>query len=292
MILKPRTFCYFLREALHGLVRNRLMTLTAMGIITIGLFLFGLFFLITANLQYFTTLAWSEIELRVFLEPSITDPAAVGTQLAALPGVAKTTFTSKADGAAALEHMFGQKNLFLGNENPLPDAYSLTLTKTADPQEVTRLATAIPGVDEVVFGQDLVNFLELATRFTLIVGLTLLVLTALAVLYIVVNTIQLTVYARRNEIEIMKLVGATDTFVRWPFLLEGIVLGLCGAALAGFLLTEGYDLLVHRLHLYRRFLPLLAGQEIKLQLLVALFAMGLFFGGFGSHVSLKRHLKV
>lgn len=290
--MKPRTFFFFFREALHGLGRNRLMTVTAMGIITIGLFLFGMFFLITANLRYFTTLAWEEIELRVFLESTVHNPDTVGQQLAALPGVAKITFISKAEGAAALERMLGQDNLFLDGENPLPDAYNLTLSEKADPREITRLASGIPGVEEVVFGQDFVSFLEMIIKFTLVVGLTLLILTALAVLYIVVNTIQLTVYARRKEIEIMKLVGATDAFVRWPFMIEGIILGLLGAGLAVFLLTKGYAFLVHRLHLYRRFLPLLSGREIKVQLMAALFAMGLFFGGFGSHLSLKRHLKV
>lgn len=290
--MKLRTFFYFLREALKGLVRNRLMTLTAMGIITIGLFLFGMFFLITANFRYFTTLAWEEVEIRVFLEPAARNPEAVGHKLAALPGVAKVTFISKAEGAAALERMLGQKNLFLSGENPLPDAYTLKLTETADPKEVTRLASDIPGVEEVVFGRDFVEFLQMINHFTLVVGLIFLILTALAVLYIVVNTIQLTVYARRKEIEIMKLVGATDSFVRWPFLLEGVILGLLGAGLAVFLLTEAYAFLVQRLGLYRRFLPLRADQELKVQLMIVLFVMGLFFGSFGSRISLKRYLKV
>lgn len=290
--MKLRTFFYFLREALKGLVRNRLMTLTAMGIITIGLFLFGMFFLITANFRYFTTLAWEEVEIRVFLEPAARNPEAVGHKLAALPGVAKVTFISKAEGAAALERMLGQKNLFLSGENPLPDAYTLKLTETADPKEVTRLASDIPGVEEVVFGRDFVEFLQMINHFTLVVGLIFLILTALAVLYIVANTIQLTVYARRKEIEIMKLVGATDSFVRWPFLLEGVILGLLGAGLAVFLLTEAYAFLVQRLGLYRRFLPLRADQELKVQLMIVLFVMGLFFGSFGSRISLKRYLKV
>ncbi|NLY90605.1 MAG: ABC transporter permease [Firmicutes bacterium] len=290
--MKLRTFFFFLREALKGLVRNRLMTLTAMGIITIGLFLFGMFFLITANFRYFTTLAWEEVEIRVFLEPAARNPEAVGHKLAALPGVAKVTFISKAEGAAALERMLGQKNLFLSGENPLPDAYTLKLTETADPKEVTRLASDIPGVEEVVFGRDFVEFLQMINHFTLVVGLIFLILTALAVLYIVANTIQLTVYARRKEIEIMKLVGATDSFVRWPFLLEGVILGLLGAGLAVFLLTEAYAFLVQRLGLYRRFLPLRADQELKVQLMIVLFVMGLFFGSFGSRISLKRYLKV
>ena len=292
MPLKPRSFFYFLHEAFLGLVRNRLMTLTAMGIITVGLFLFGLFFLVTANLRYFTDLAWSEMELRVFLKPTATNQAAIGNQLSALPGVQNVTFIPKAEGAVALEKMFNNKHLFLDGENPLPDAFNLTLMKNVDPEALSRLVTTIPGVDEIVFGQDFVKFMEIAIRLVLIAGLILLFLTGLAVLYIVVNTIQLTVYSRRKEIEIMKLVGATDSFVRWPFLLEGMILGLLGAGLALLLLNEGYAYLVYRLQHYRRFLPLLTGEDIKLILAVTLLSMGLFFGGFGSHISLKRYLKV
>lgn len=290
--MKPRTFFYFLREALHGLVRNRVMTLAAMGIIAIGLFLFGLFFLLTANLHHLTTLAWEEVEIRVFLAETVKDPEKIGAQLAALPGVKKVKFVSKAEGAAMLEQMFGQQDLFLGDENPLPAAFNLSLLKGADLEGLVSAAAALPGVEEVVFKKDFVRFLEIIIRLTMIFGLALLLLTGFAVLYIIINTIQLTVYARRKEIEIMKLVGATDAFVRWPFLLEGILLGLLGAGLAFIILREGYAFLVQKIHLYRGFLPLLSGPEFGCQLAVALMAMGLFFGGLGSHVSLKRHLKV
>ena len=201
-------------------------------------------------------------------------------------------FVSKAEGAAALEKMLGNQNLFLDGENPLPAAFNLSVQETADLQTLTRLASAIPGVEEVVFKQDFVRFLEIVIRLIMIFGFALLFLTAFAVLYIVVNTIQLTVYARRKEIEIMKLVGATDAFVRWPFVLEGIILGLLGAGLALLILREGYGFLVHKIQFYRRFLPLLSGPELELKLMAVLLGMGFFFGALGSHVSLKRHLKV
>ncbi|NLM37884.1 MAG: ABC transporter permease [Firmicutes bacterium] len=290
--MKPRTFFYFLREALRGLVRNRVMTLTALGIITIGLFLFGLFFLLTANLHHLTVLAWDGIEVRVFLEPTVTNPEKIGAELAALPGVKKVKYVSKAEGAAALERMLGNQNLFLNGENPLPAAFNLSVQEAADLPTLARQAAAIPGVEEVVFKQEFVKFLEIAIRLIMIFGFALLSLTAFAVLYIIVNTIQLTVYARRQELEIMKLVGATDTFVRWPFLLEGIILGLLGAGLALLFLREGYSFLVDRIQHYRRFLPLLSGPELELKLTAVLLGMGLFFGGFGSYLSLKRYLKV
>jgi cell division transport system permease protein len=124
------------------------------------------------------------------------------------------------------------------------------------------------------------------------VGLILISLTVFAVLYIVINTIQLTVYARRQEIEIMKLVGATDSFVRWPFLLEGVYLGIIGALISIFLLLEGYTILYGKAKSFTRILPVLSGFEVTTDLIVFLLAMGIFFGVLGSSLSVRRYLKV
>jgi len=290
--LKPRTFLYFFREAFRGLVRNSLMSLAAIGIITIALLLFGLFYLFTVNLQHLGDLAWDKIEIRVFLEQNVEQVEEIGTKLAALPGVKSIKFIPKQEGAAALEKLLGNKNLFTEEDNPLPHCFNLSLTEGANIDEISRLASKVPGVEEVVFGQAFVKFLKIAIRIGLIVGMVFLLLTVCAVLYIVINTIQLTVYARRKEIEIMKLVGATDAFVRWPFLLEGMVLGLGGAALALILLTEGYTILIRKLSAYHNFIPLLPRAQVNSPLIIFLFTMGICFGAIGSLFSIKRYLKV
>ena len=241
--LKLRTFPYFLREAFRSLFRNSLISLASVAIITIALLLFGLFFLFIANLQHLGKLAWDQVEIRVFLEQGYKTPKVVGQQLAALPGVKNVKFIPKAEGVVFLEKTLGEKNLFSADENPLPDCYSLSLTDGAKPAEIARQAAALPGVEEVVYGQAFARFLRLALRLGMVVGFILLSLTVLAVLYLVINTIQLTVFARRQEIEIMKLVGATNAFVRWPFSSKDHPRPR-GAVLASMLLTEGYNILL------------------------------------------------
>ncbi len=288
--MKIRTFPYFLREAFRSLFRNSLLSLASVAIITIALLLFGLFFLFIANLQHLGELAWEQVEIRVFLEQGYKNPQTVGQQLAALPGVKNVTFIPKEEGAIFLEKILGEKNLFSAEENPLPDCYRLSLTGTAEPAAIARQAASLPGVEEVVYGQAFTRFLRLVLRLGLVVGVVLLCLTVLGVLYLVINTIQLTVFARRQEIEIMKLVGATNAFVRWPFFLEGIILGLGGAMLASVLLTKGYSFLLQQLSSYSRFIPLLSGNGINRTLILALTAMGLCFGGLGSLFSVRRYL--
>ena len=288
--MKLRTFPYFLREAFRSLFRNSLISLASIAIITIALLLFGLFFLFIANLQHLGKLAWDQVEIRVFLEQEYNTPQIVGQQLAALPGVKSVKFIPKEEGVVFLEQILGEKNLFSAEENPLPDCYRLSLTEAAEPAEIARRAAALSGVEEVVYGQAFTRFLQLVLRLGLVVGVVLLCLTVLAVLYLVINTIQLMVFARRQEIEIMKLVGATNAFVRWPFLLEGLMLGLGGAVLASVLLTKGYNILLQQLSSYSRFIPLLSGIGINRTLILALTAMGLCFGGLGSLFSVKRYL--
>lgn len=290
--MKPKTFFYFLHEAFLGIFRNSLMSLAAIGIVSIALFLFGFFYLFSVNIQHLGALAWDKIEVRVFLKQDVSNQSEIKEKLTRIPGVKNVKFIPKKDGAAALERLLGNKNLFTNDDNPLPDCFHLSPTEKADIEEITRLASAIPGVEEIVYGQNFVRFIKVLIRLVLVAGFVMMIIMALAVLYMIINTIQLTVYARRTEIEIMKLVGATNSFVRWPFLLEGIFLGIAGALLAVLLLTKGYGFLLGKLGKLDVYIPLLRCTEVKQPLIISLFAMGIFFGGTGSLFSLQRYLKV
>jgi len=290
--LKLRTFRYFFREAGHSLARNGWMSLAAMGTITIALILFGGFYLITTNLQHFGQLALGRIEIRVFLDDSVQNNQGIEEKLAAISGVEKVEFVSKEEGARSLERMLGGGDLFREGENPLPDSFNIHPAAGADVERIALQAQGITGIDEVVYGQNFVKFLNVAVRMVWIAGLGLLFLVVLAVLYIVVNTIQMTVYARRKEIEIMKLVGATDWFVRWPFLLEGILLGLGGAIISAVVLLEGYTFIHNRLREVSAVFTLLTRTEITPYLIGGFFIMGIFFGAWGSLLSVKKYLDV
>lgn len=268
------------------------MSLAAVGTITMALLIFGGFYLVTSNLQYWGQRARNQLEVRAFLTKNAPERQVMEERLSSIPGVKSVKFISKEEGARILSEMLGQADFFSQGENPLPDSFNIYPVSGADVEAIVAKLERISGVEEVVYGRNFVRFLNLFVHLIWIVGLILISLTVFAVLYIVINTIQLTVYARRKEIEIMKLVGANDSFVRWPFLLEGIYLGITGALVSIFLLLQGYTILYGRAKNFTRILPILSGFEVTTDLVVFLLAMGVFFGALGSILSVRRYLKV
>ena len=142
------------------------------------------------------------------------------------------------------------------------------------------------------YGQDVVEHLFDMTRLVRIFGFTLMLLLAGATLFIISNTIRLTVFARRKEIAIMKYVGATDWFIRWPFLLEGVVLGFFGGVLAAIALRSIYGLITAKVYSTLAFLPLIPQYPFVNFIGVVMVVSGMGIGALGSTISLKRFLKV
>ena len=194
----------------------------------------------------------------------------------------RVEFVSKEEGARWLEKALGNKGLFLDGENPLPNSFNIHPARGADVEKIAGQVRRVAGVDEVVYGRDFVRLLHLAVRLIWVLGFGLLFLVMLAVLYIVVNTIQMTVYARRKEIEIMKLVGATDWFIRWPFMLEGIILGIGGALIAVVIVLEAYAFLSNRLGQVSTVLSLLTRARSPLMLSAGSSGSGSSSGRWGA----------
>ena len=142
------------------------------------------------------------------------------------------------------------------------------------------------------YGQDVVEHLFDMTRLVRIFGFTLMLLLAGATLFIISNTIRLTVFARRKEIAIMKYVGATDWFIRWPFLLEGVVLGFFGGVLASIALRSIYGLITAKVYSTLAFLPLIPQYPFVNFISLVMVLSGMGIGALGSTISLKRFLKV
>ena len=163
------------------------------------------------------------------------------------------------------------------------------------PEMVETAANAIvkmDGVEEAKYGQDVVEHLFDITRLMRIFGLALMVLLAGATLFIISNTIRLTVFARRKEIAIMKYVGATDWFIRWPFLLEGMVLGFIGGIIAALALRSFYAAMAAKIYSTLAFFPLMPQYPFMNYVSVAIIVSGMVIGTIGSTISLKRFLKV
>ncbi|TCL55360.1 cell division transport system permease protein [Hydrogenispora ethanolica] len=289
--MKVRTLWYFSREAGVGLGRNGLMSFAATATVTLSLMLLSCFYIVIANCNHFVNMAKGVLEIRVYLKDG-SDPVAVQQRIAELTGVKRLRYVSKNDGAKWLEKNLGVADLFTENENPLPDMVNIKLTDDAKVKPLVQQLTALEGVAEVEYGKTFVESMLIVTRVIGVIGFGLVLIIGLVVLYIIVNTIRLTVLARRKEIEIMKLVGATDWFIRLPFMLEGIFIGLGGAFISIVVMSKGYHLLLAYIKQLAPFIPLLSERLINQGLYLIIPALGVCFGALGSLLSLKRFLRV
>jgi len=293
MPLKVKTYGYFAKEAATGLVRNGIMTITAVITITMALLILGCFYIVVVNTNHFAEMAKGILEIRAYLTED-SNSIALQNKIIGFSGVKNVRFVPKEEGAQWLEKTLGVKNLrnYLADGNPLPNMLNIKLTDDADVKKLAAKVGTLRGVDEVEYGEKFVESMLLVIQVIWVIGISLVIILAIVVLYIIMNTIRLTVFARRKEIEIMKLVGATDWFIRWPFIMEGIMLGLGGALLSVILISKSYHILFHYIKQFAPFIPLLGVQSINMGLFCLVSLVGLAFGALGSIVSIKRFLKV
>jgi len=294
--MRTRTYFYFLRQALTSLTRNGLMSLASVGTMVVSLLVLGMFLMMVASLGNIVTSLESQVEVTAFLKDSTSQEEIVDLRevIGKLEGVQEIKFISKEEAFQELKEKMGNESkvLLSVETNPLPDSFEI---KAAAPQQVAAIAKKIVGfkqIEEVKYGQEVVEKLFTLSKVLRWIGITLIVLMTAATIYIIVNTIRLTVFARRKEIKIMKLVGATDWFIRWPFLIEGILLGFLGAVVAVLLLRESYTMIIHRLQEALPFIPI-GGNHVEIvNLSYWLLLVGTLIGAIGSTISLHKFLQV
>ncbi len=289
--MKIKTMWYFAKEASIGLSRNGLMTLATIGTIILSLIVLGSFYIVIANTHFLMDMAKGVLELRVYLK-DCADPYNIQSKIIEYQGVKDVTYIPKEKGAEWLEKNLGVKDLFKATENPLPNMINIKLQDDAKVKTLAKKVEALEGIDEVEYGETFVEAMLIVVQIIWVLGISLVAIIGIVVLYIIVNTIRITVFARRKEIEIMKLVGATDWFIRWPFMIEGIILGLLGSIVALLLLSKGYSLLIQYIKQLAPFVPLMAERVINRQMFVLMTSLGVFFGVLGSMLSLKKFLRV
>ena len=295
--MKIRTSEYFIREVFLSLRRNNWMSVASVGTVAVSLFIFGMFLMLVMNMNKMAESLESQVQINVYLEESVSreDARDIEKDLKEMQGVEKVTFVSKEDAMERFKERLGdQKTLLeaLDDTNPLPDAFEVTITR---PELVKTAAESIEkfdGVESAKYGQDVMEHLFEMTRLIRIFGFSLMLVLALATLFIISNTIRLTVFARRKEIAIMKYVGATDWFIRWPFVLEGMVLGLLGSLVAAVVLRTAYTGMAEKIYDTLASFPLIPEQPFLTYITIVVVLSGMAVGAIGSAVSIKRFLKV
>ena len=295
--MKPRTIKYYFKEALKSMKRNGLMTLASISTVALSLFMLGVFLCGVINLNNMASSLENQVQLSIYLKDGLTTDQimAVGKQIKAIPNLKHLEFVNierRSENFEKRERDVEQELHALGGVNPLPNSYVLTFDNPSDVKATAKLATTFQGVESTHYGQDIVEELFRITQVIRIGGIVLIAFLAAATLFIISNTNRLTVFARRKEIAIMKYVGATNWFIRWPFVIEGMLLGLTGAIIAVLCVGEFYHFITMEVSDSLAFFPLVPMFPFFYQLVGCLIGGGIIVGIIGSTISLKQYMKV
>ena len=285
---------FFLGEVFRNFTRNASMQATAIGTVAVTIVLLGSFLYVRASIAHIGSDMLSQITASVYMSTDAT-PAqveAARTALAKNPRISTAQFVSKAQGLKELrERMKGQIDMQILTENPLPDMFRV---HARNPQDVPIIAHAIAklkGVHEVDYQQDVVARLLQVAEVARKAGVAVIALFVLVAGIIISNTIRLTVFARRREISIMQLVGATNMYIRMPFICEGLLDGILGAFVAIGLLAIAHGTLVPKLTSALPWVQMNVVQVDLSSLVLQLLAVGGAVGVIASWISVGRYLR-
>ena len=288
---------YFIKETYKSIRRNGFMSFASISTVAVSLLVLGMFLMIFLNTNNLAQYLENQVQISVYMQDSATDKelASVKYKLTKMPGVVKVTQVNKQQALERFKKRLGDQEQLLnslGKENPFPNSFEVQVDNPDRIKVLTPQIGQLPKVETAKFGQEVVEHLFQLTKILRLGGIVLVVFLAMATLFIISNTIRLTVFARRKEVIIMKYVGATDWFIRWPFLLEGMTLGFFGAVVAFVLINSIYASLLDRIHATLAFLPLLPTSPLLLYVDLFLLAAGTGIGALGSYISLRKFLRV
>ena len=296
---------YFLKQSLQGFARNLSTTLGSIITIFLSLFIIGLFLMGGAVIQNVVQSVENEVSITAYVadEASESDIAAAQDYIRGLDGVASVSFTTKDQALEKFREMSSNAAIVdeLGG-NPLPASIDIELS---DPQKVEEVAQQIESSgqfkkiadednpsDSLKYGQRTVERLFSVTNYIRYIGIALIILLVFIALVFINNTIRLAIMARRKEIAIMRLVGASNGFIRGPFLMEGALHAIIGAALAIVSIELIRNLALPRLQASLAFLPIDVAPNTFLFIYLILLVAGLIIGLIGSMLAMRRYLKV
>ena len=290
---------YLTKEGFRNLKVNKLMSVASVTVLFSCLMLIGIAFMILVNIQAFISGIEAENVIMVYadLDGSDYDYMALGSHLRALDNVTSVEAVEK---EAAYEEILADMDenlrLYLSglNENPLPDAYRVTVTDMSGFESVVDEIKKLDGIERVYENSTLARQLEGIRNSVTYISLGIIILLLIVSLFIISNTIKVTMFSRRLEISIMKSVGATNSFIRWPFMVEGILIGVIAGILATGAVWAVYELALSS------FASMLSGfggdvqvrfLDYALYLVAAFVGIGIFTGIFGSATSIRKYLK-
>ncbi|ALT80555.1 MULTISPECIES: permease-like cell division protein FtsX [Streptococcus] len=307
-----RNFFRHLWESIKSLKRNVWMTIASVSSVTITLTLVGVFVAVLLNVERIATGIENNIQINVYLDVDSTDNSETTTneagetvandsyhqvydQISKISGVKSVTYSSKDEQLKKLQQTYGDDwSLFDGDSNPLQDVYIVEVDSPSDVKKVAKKIANIEGVESVDYGGSNSEQLFSIAKFIRTWGFAGTILLVVVAIFLISNTIRMTIMSRQRDIEIMRLVGAKNSYIRGPFFFEGAWVGLLGAIVPSIIIYFGYKTVyssvnpqfeIQGLSLYpiNTLLPLVIG---------GMFLVGIIIGALGSVISMRRYLKI
>ncbi len=307
-----RNFFRHLWESIKSLKRNVWMTIASVSSVTITLTLVGVFVAVLLNVERIATGIENNIQINVYLDVDSTDNSETTTneagetvandsyhqvydQISKISGVKSVTYSSKDEQLKKLQQTYGDDwSLFDGDSNPLQDVYIVEVDSPSDVKKVAKKIAKIEGVESVDYGGSNSEQLFSIAKFIRTWGFAGTILLVVVAIFLISNTIRMTIMSRQRDIEIMRLVGAKNSYIRGPFFFEGAWVGLLGAIVPSIIIYFGYKTVyssvnpqfeIQGLSLYpiNTLLPLVIG---------GMFLVGIIIGALGSVISMRRYLKI
>ena len=298
--MKHSIFGYLLGEGFRNVFHNKKSSGASLAIMCATMLIFGLFFMIIENLNNAVETLETQQGIQVFIQKTATDAQMeqIGEQIQAIDGVNKVTFVSKEDALNQTKEKLKDKQALIAGwdeSNPFKASYLVTLTDLKLSSQVQDEIKKIDNIDSIQSRDETINGLVAIANGVRIVSAVILTLLVLISIFIIGNTIKLTVHERRKEISIMKYVGATDSFIRWPFVIEGIIIGIVAALLSILVLGIAYSLITNAAAnsiISTMGIKLLSFTDMTTLLVIVYMVLGIGIGALGSSISMRKYLQV
>lgn len=298
--MKIRTIGYMIKEGCKGFWRNRMMSVASVASIASVLMILGIVFILVLNIQGLTENAKGQFDsVQLYLKDELDQNQIenIGQIVKGIDGIEDVYFISKEEALENMKKKWGENGYLLEGleKNPLPNSYVIELKDIEYADSVVNRVEGLQGLEEVKYYKKVVENLLNITKFVRTVGIAIIAILILISMFVVGNTIKLTVIARQREINIMKYVGATNWFIRWPFVIEGMVLGVLGSGIAIGIVGFGYkyifDLITQKTYVMIS-ANMIPATAIIDDLAIIFVVLGTGIGALGSIFSMRKFLRV
>lgn len=296
--MRISTISFFIKDSLRSLKRNKTISIAAAATVAATLFIFGIAVLAMLNIKQGIIEIQSKVEVKVYLQDNITNSQKLDIEkkVNSIQGVVKMEYETKSEALNKFKNQLGEQNKSLveglDKDNPIPSAFIIKVKQPEIVSTVVKNIKGMPGIYSIQDGKGIVDKIIAISRTIKWAGSIILIILIGVCLFLIGNTIKITLYSRRKEIGIMKYIGATDWFIRWPFIIEGIIIGMAGALVSNVILYYLYKMVYDKASNVLIMVQMIDPQYVITNILGIFTLSGIIIGAVGSVLSIRKSLAV